>query len=122
MLLQMIEAALTINIHGALGEISGNFAISLAAIRAYAGQWLICGSVSLCLFSIGIIQLSIDSAEGRRKVMIWSIYRLIAGFAIIIPIVSIRSNLPSLLILSITIKLTKYCSLLFNMSITVKLC
>ena len=57
----------------------------------YAGQWLICGSVSLCLFSIGIIQLSIASAAGRRKVMIWSVYRLIAGFVIIIiPLLTIK--------------------------------
>ena len=29
----------------------------------YAGEWLICGSVSLCLFSIGVIQFTIASAS-----------------------------------------------------------
>ena len=30
---------------------------------SYAGEWLICGSVSLCLFSIGVIQFTIASAS-----------------------------------------------------------
>jgi low temperature requirement protein LtrA len=70
---------------------------------SYTGQWLICGSVSLCLFSIGIIHLSIASAAGERKVMIMSVHRFIAGLAIItIPILTIRI-LPSVLVLIITI-------------------
>jgi low temperature requirement protein LtrA len=70
---------------------------------SYTSQWLICGSVSLCLFSISIIHLSIASAAGERKVKIWSVYRFIAGLAIIIiPILTIRI-LPSILILIITI-------------------
>ena len=70
---------------------------------SYTSQWLICGSVSLCLFSIGIIHLSIASAAGERKVKIWPVYRFIAGLAIIaIPILTIRI-LPLILILIITI-------------------
>jgi low temperature requirement protein LtrA len=70
---------------------------------SYTVQWLICGSVSLCLFSIGIINLSIASAAGERKVMILSFYRFIAGLAIIIiPVFTIRI-LPSVLIIIITI-------------------
>ena len=70
---------------------------------SYVDQWLICGSVSICLFSIGIIQLSIGSAAGQRKVMKWSVYRFIAGFIIIIiPTLAIRI-LPSILIVTITI-------------------
>jgi low temperature requirement protein LtrA len=57
---------------------------------SYVDQWLICGSVSICLSSIGIIQK-------------WSVYRFIAGFIIIIiPILAIRI-LPSILIVTITI-------------------
>lgn len=70
---------------------------------SYTSQWLICGSVSLSLFSIGIIQLSIASAAGERKVEIWPVYKFIAGLAIIaIPILTIRI-LPLILILIITI-------------------
>ncbi len=70
---------------------------------SYTTQWLICGSVSLCLFSIGIIHLSIASAAGERKVTILYFYRFIAGLAIItIPVFTIRI-LPSVLIMIITI-------------------
>jgi low temperature requirement protein LtrA len=70
---------------------------------SYTTQWLICGSVSLCLFSIGIIHLSIASAAGERKVMILYFYKFIAGLAIItIPVFTIRI-LPSVLIMIITI-------------------
>jgi low temperature requirement protein LtrA len=76
---------------------------------SYAGEWLICGSVSLCLFSIGVIQFTIASASHnvdeygdsgsqnnrhsntRRKLMVQgSVYRFIAGFVILlIPILAI---------------------------------
>src|SRR5919202_3506383 len=64
------------------------------------GEWLICDSVSLCLFSIAAIQLTTakatengDSTEVRskKKLMIrGSVYRSIAGFVIvIIPVLTI---------------------------------
>ena len=87
----------------------------------YAGEWLICGSVSLCLFSIGVIQFTIASASQnvdeygdnssqntrhsntRRKLMVQgSAYRFIAGFVILlIPILAIPI-LPLVLILIIS--------------------
>ena len=77
------------------------------------GEWLICGSVSLCLFSIAAIQLTTakatengDSTEVRskKKLMIrGSVYRFIAGFVIvIIPVLAI-AILPLVLILIITV-------------------
>jgi low temperature requirement protein LtrA len=75
---------------------------------SYTGEWVICGSVSLCLFSIGIIQFCVANASSssgeEKKVMIQgSVYRFVAGFAIIlIPILTI-AILPSVLILIISI-------------------
>jgi hypothetical protein len=75
---------------------------------SYTGEWLICGSVSLCLFSIGVIQFTIasvsDNASGRKKIMMQgSLYRFIAGFVIVlIPILAI-AILPLVLILIISI-------------------
>jgi low temperature requirement protein LtrA len=73
---------------------------------SYTGEWLICSSVSLCLFSIGIIQFSIAIASDgdKKKVIIQeSVYRSIAGFVIIlIPTLTI-SALPLVLILIISI-------------------
>jgi len=89
----------------------------------YAGEWLICGSVSLCLFSIGVIQFTITSAshnydedrEGssshinrhsntrRRLIVQGSVYRFIAGFVILlVPILAIPI-LPLALILIISV-------------------
>lgn len=71
-----------------------------SVILPYLDQWLICGSVALCLFSIGIIHLSMSYAGGERKLMMQlSAYRFIAGFAIIlIPLLGF-AMLPILLIL-----------------------
>jgi low temperature requirement protein LtrA len=82
---------------------------------SYTGEWLICGSVSLCLFSIGAIQFTIASASDhdgdgsnnnsrRKKLMIQgSVHRFIAGFVIVlIPVMAI-AILPLLLILIITV-------------------
>ena len=90
---------------------------------SYAGEWLICGSVSLCLFSIGVIQFTIASAshngdedrEGssshinrhsntrRRLIVQGSVYRFIAGFVILlVPILAIPI-LPLALILIISV-------------------
>jgi low temperature requirement protein LtrA len=82
---------------------------------SYAGEWLICGSVSLCLFSIGAIQFTTASAanhdggsgghdNNRKKLMIQgSVYRFIAGFVIVlIPLLAI-AILPLVLILIITV-------------------
>jgi len=90
---------------------------------SYAGEWLICGSVSLCLFSIGVIQFTITSAshnydeacEGSsshinrhsntrwRLIVQGSVYRFIAGFVILlVPILAVPI-LPLALILIISI-------------------
>ena len=93
----------------------------------YAGEWLICGSVSLCLFFIGVIQFTIASASHidyedgwdssnssrnhnnsrsirSRKILIQGlVYRFIAGFVILlIPILAVPI-LPLALILIISI-------------------
>jgi low temperature requirement protein LtrA len=69
----------------------------------YLDQWLICGSVALCLFSIGVIHLCMSYASGERKLMTQlSVYRFIAGFAIIlIPMLGL-AMLPILLILIVS--------------------
>jgi low temperature requirement protein LtrA len=66
-------------------------------------QWLICGSVALCLFSIGIIHLCTSYASSERKLMKQlSVYRFTAGFAIIlIPILGL-ALLPVVLILIVS--------------------
>jgi low temperature requirement protein LtrA len=83
---------------------------------SYIGEWLICGSVSLCLFSIGAIQFTTASAldhgggddgshrNNRKKLMIQgSVHRFIAGFVIVlIPPLAI-AILPLVLILIITV-------------------
>jgi len=80
---------------------------------SYIGEWLICGSVSLCLFSIGAIQFTTASAldhdgtgqgNNRKKLMIrGSVHRFLAGFVIvIIPVLAI-GILPLVLILIITV-------------------
>ena len=90
---------------------------------SYAGEWLICGSVSLCLFSIGVIQFTIASASHNydedgadssshsnrrsirsRKILVQgSVYRSIAGFVIVlIPVLAIPI-LPLALILIISV-------------------
>jgi low temperature requirement protein LtrA len=82
---------------------------------SYTGEWLICGSVSLCLFSIGAIQFTTASAvddddddrnssSNRKKLMIrGSVYRFIAGFVIVlIPILAI-AILPLVSIFIITL-------------------
>ena len=84
---------------------------------SYIGEWLICGSVSLCLFSIGAIQFTTASAldhggcdddgshrNNRKKLMIrGSVHRFIAGFVIVlIPLLAI-AVLPLILILLITV-------------------
>jgi low temperature requirement protein LtrA len=94
-------------------------------VLSYAGQWLICGSVSLCLFSIGVIQFTIasadhnyddgdseDSSKNRsnrrrtksRKILVQgSVYRFLAGFVILlIPVLAIPI-LPLALILIISV-------------------
>ena len=62
-------------------------------VLSYVGEWLICGSVSLCLFSIGAIQFTTASAldhdgsdrNNRKKLIIkGSVYRFIAGFVIVL--------------------------------------
>jgi low temperature requirement protein LtrA len=69
----------------------------------YLDQRLICGSVALCLFSIGVIHLSMSNPSGEKKLLMrLSFYRFIAGFAIIlIPILGF-AMLPILLILLIS--------------------
>ena len=94
---------------------------------SYAGEWLICGSVSLCLFSIGVIQFTIASASHidyedgwdssnnsrnhnnsrsirSRKILIQGlVYRFIASFVILlIPILAVPI-LPLAIILIISI-------------------
>jgi low temperature requirement protein LtrA len=66
----------------------------------YLDELLICGSVALCLFSIGAIHLCISYASGERKPLLQlSLYRFIAGVAIIlIPILKLQI-LPVFLIL-----------------------
>jgi low temperature requirement protein LtrA len=66
----------------------------------YLDELLICGSVALCLFCIGAIHLCISYASGERKpILQLSVYRFIAGFAIIlIPILKLQI-LPVFLIL-----------------------
>jgi low temperature requirement protein LtrA len=66
----------------------------------FLDELLICGSVALCLFSIGAIHLCISYA-GREKdsLLQLSVYRFIAGLAIVfIPILKIQM-LPVVLIL-----------------------
>jgi low temperature requirement protein LtrA len=92
-------------------------------VLSYAGEWLICGSVSLCLVSIGVIQFTIASASRddedsgdssishsnrhsirSRKILIQgSVYRFLAGFVILlIPILAIPIlPLPLILIISV---------------------
>jgi low temperature requirement protein LtrA len=86
-------------------------------VLPYIGEWLICSSVALCLFSIGAIQFTMASALehdsssqinhsniNRKKVLIQgSIYRFIAGFAIILIAVLAIGVLPLVLILIITV-------------------
>jgi len=69
----------------------------------YLDELLICGSVALCLFSIGVIHICISYASGETKpISQLSVYRLIAGFAIIlIPILELQM-LPVYLILIIS--------------------
>jgi low temperature requirement protein LtrA len=69
----------------------------------YLDELLICGSVALCLFSIGIIHLCISFASGEKKPWLkLSVYRFIAGLAIIIiPILQIQM-LPLFLILIVS--------------------
>jgi low temperature requirement protein LtrA len=56
-----------------------------STILPYLDQWLICGSVVLWLFSIGVIHLSISNASGEKiLLMLLSFYRFMAGFAIIL--------------------------------------
>jgi low temperature requirement protein LtrA len=74
---------------------------------SYTGEWVICGSVSLCLFSIGVIQLCVANAsvnaEKKRLMIQGSAYRFIAGFVIVlIPILTIVI-LPLVLILIISV-------------------
>ena len=69
----------------------------------YLDELLICGSVALCLFSIGVIHICISYASGETKpISQLSVYRLIAGFAIIlIPILELQM-LPVYLILIVS--------------------
>jgi len=69
-------------------------------VLPYLDELLICGSVALCLFSIGVIHLCISFASGERKPQLQlSVYRFIAGVAIIlIPILKLQM-LPVFLIL-----------------------
>lgn len=80
---------------------------------SYPGEWLICGSVSLCLFSIGVIQFTTASAsdngngngsKSKKALMIrGSVYRFIAGLVIVlIPVLGI-AVLPLVLILIISV-------------------
>lgn len=75
-----------------------------STILPYLDQWLICGSVALCLFSIGVIHLSMSKPSGEKKLLMrLSFYRFIAGFVIIlIPILGF-AMLPILLILIISV-------------------
>ncbi len=79
---------------------------------SYVDEWLICSSVSLCLFSIGAIQITTASAvndnggggSSRKKLMIQgSVCRFIAGFVIIlIPILAVAIlSLVSILIITV---------------------
>jgi Bacterial low temperature requirement A protein (LtrA). len=83
---------------------------------SYTGEWLICGSVSLCLFSIGSIQFTTASAvndsggrdsgssSSSKKIMIQgSVYRFIAGFVIILIRILAVGILPLVSILIITV-------------------
>lgn len=72
-------------------------------VLPYLDELLICGSVALCLFSIGVIHICISYASGETKpISQLSVYRLIAGFAIIlIPILELQM-LPVYLILIIS--------------------
>jgi low temperature requirement protein LtrA len=92
-------------------------------VLSYSGEWLICGSVSLCLVSIGVIQFTIASASRddeddedssnsssnrhsirSRKILVQgSVYRFLAGFVILlIPILAIPVlPLPLILIISV---------------------
>ncbi|HEY7081971.1 MAG TPA: low temperature requirement protein A [Nitrososphaeraceae archaeon] len=86
-------------------------------VLPYIGEWLICGSVAICLFSIGAIQFTTASSlehdsssqsnhsnNNRKKVLIQgSVYRFIAGFVIILIAALYVGVLPLVLILIITV-------------------
>lgn len=53
-----------------------------STILPYLDQWLICGSVALCLFSIGVIHLFMSNPSGEKKLLMrLSFYRFMVGFA-----------------------------------------
>jgi low temperature requirement protein LtrA len=86
-------------------------------VLPYIGEWLICGSVAICLFSIGAIQFTTASSlehdsssqsnhsnNNRKKVLIQgSVYRFISGFVIILIAALYVGVLPLVLILIITV-------------------
>jgi low temperature requirement protein LtrA len=69
----------------------------------YLDELLICGSVALCLFSIGVVHICISYTSGEKKQLLQlSMYKFFAGFAIILVAVLQIQMLPLSLILIIS--------------------
>ena len=69
----------------------------------YLDELLICGSVALCLFSIGVVHICISYASGEKKQLLQlSMYKFFAGFAIILVAVLQIQMLPLSLILIVS--------------------
>jgi low temperature requirement protein LtrA len=71
---------------------------------SFSELWLICGSVSLCLFSMGFLHLVTFEANSSRKVGLkWLFYRFISAFIVIMIAVLGVKILPITLLLTISI-------------------
>lgn len=74
---------------------------------SYTGELVICGSMSLCLLPIGVIQLCVANAsvnaEKKRLMIQGSAYRFIAGFVIVLIPIPTIVILPLVLILIISV-------------------
>ncbi len=70
----------------------------------FSELWLICGSVSLCLFSMGFLHLVTFEANSSRKIGLkWLFYRFISAFIVIMIAVLGVKILPITLLLTISI-------------------
>jgi low temperature requirement protein LtrA len=71
---------------------------------SFSELWLICGSVSLCLFSMGFLHLVTFEANSSRKIGLkWLFYRFISAFIVIMIAVLGVKVLPITLLLTISI-------------------
>ncbi len=70
----------------------------------FSELWLICGSVALCLFSMGFLHLVTFEANSSRKIGLkWLFYRFISAFIVIMIAVLGVEVLPITLLLTIAI-------------------